>query len=361
MSNTSTALSVLPGNSGIDINRVRGQRDAVQTLLKEVLKEGIENDYAIIPGTKKQTLLKPGAEKICSMFGIAPELSVEASRDGEDYTYRVTVRLVAGSVFLGEGVGEASTLESKFAWRKALCPEEYEHFRDQGKARLHWERGYNGAPPQVVQQVRENPADKAGNMLKMAKKRALIDAVLTATAASDIFTQDLEGMVERNGGKSSRPVSGGQAEAARTASAGEPTVTEDEAKKFFGRWKNVGKHSKETVLEYLKRHCGGITDDRKMPRRCYEAAMQWAGMEGAPVPEVKKAEPAPAAKPTVIDAKPEPAQEPLDPVYADIKASFDLLGTDLAEQAALFGEYRGKLADLAVELKSRVEEELSKE
>ena len=29
-------------------------------------------------------------------------------------------------------------------------------------------------------------------VLKMAKKRALVDAVLTATAASDIFTQDLE-------------------------------------------------------------------------------------------------------------------------------------------------------------------------
>ena len=38
----------------------------------------------------------------------------------------------------------------------------------------------------------DNPADCYNTVLKMAKKRALVDAVLTATAASDIFTQDLE-------------------------------------------------------------------------------------------------------------------------------------------------------------------------
>ena len=38
----------------------------------------------------------------------------------------------------------------------------------------------------------DNPADHYNTVLKMAKKRALVDAVLTATAASDIFTQDLE-------------------------------------------------------------------------------------------------------------------------------------------------------------------------
>ena len=38
----------------------------------------------------------------------------------------------------------------------------------------------------------DNPADHYNTVLKMAKKRALVDAVLTTTAASDIFTQDLE-------------------------------------------------------------------------------------------------------------------------------------------------------------------------
>ena len=38
----------------------------------------------------------------------------------------------------------------------------------------------------------DNPADYYNTVLKMAKKRAHVDAMLTATAASDIFTQDLE-------------------------------------------------------------------------------------------------------------------------------------------------------------------------
>ena len=38
----------------------------------------------------------------------------------------------------------------------------------------------------------DNPADHYNTVLKMAKKRALVDAVLTTTAASDIFTQDLD-------------------------------------------------------------------------------------------------------------------------------------------------------------------------
>ena len=38
----------------------------------------------------------------------------------------------------------------------------------------------------------DNPADHYNTVLKMAKKRALVDAVLTTTAASDIFSQDLE-------------------------------------------------------------------------------------------------------------------------------------------------------------------------
>jgi hypothetical protein len=42
----------------------------------------------------------------------------------------------------------------------------------------------------------DNPADYYNTCLKMAKKRAHVDAILTVTAASDIFTQDLEDMGE---------------------------------------------------------------------------------------------------------------------------------------------------------------------
>jgi hypothetical protein len=42
----------------------------------------------------------------------------------------------------------------------------------------------------------DNPADYFNTVLKIAKKRAHVDAILTATAASDIFTQDAEDIRE---------------------------------------------------------------------------------------------------------------------------------------------------------------------
>jgi hypothetical protein len=45
-------------------------------------------------------------------------------------------------------------------------------------------------------QEHDNPADFYNTCGKMAKKRALVDAVLTVTAASDIFTQDIEELVD---------------------------------------------------------------------------------------------------------------------------------------------------------------------
>ncbi len=44
----------------------------------------------------------------------------------------------------------------------------------------------------IVRAENPDPADQYNTVLKMAKKRALVDAVLTATAASDCFAQDLE-------------------------------------------------------------------------------------------------------------------------------------------------------------------------
>jgi len=49
----------------------------------------------------------------------------------------------------------------------------------------------------------ENPdiADTYNTVLKMAKKRAYVDGILSATAASDIFTQDLEDIAENREAK----------------------------------------------------------------------------------------------------------------------------------------------------------------
>jgi hypothetical protein len=330
---SSQALSIVP-DSGYSVQSVKNNREAITQLLKEVLRNGINADYAAIPGTgDKLTLLKPGAEKICSLFGIAVEPIVEAIRDGDDMTYRVTCRMtsIATGMYLGSGIGEASTKESKYAWRAAVCHEEWEA-TDPHKRRIHWKKGYGkDSAPTTVEQVREDPNDKANTVLKMSKKRAQIDGVLTCTAASDIFTQDLEDATDR-------------AAAGKPATAGAPTqteelITEQESKRFYAKWKNKGRAVGE-VKEYMRIHCGGVTDDRKMPKRFYDAACKWAE-SGDPVPPAPKAAPAPTA-------------EPEDPLMPQVREMFVYDQTDLAEQADMLTQYKGRLQELIDVIKARL-------
>ena len=50
-----------------------------------------------------------------------------------------------------------------------------------------------------------NPFEIANTLLKMAKKRALIDAVLSATRSSDLFTQDMEDLDLSKKGTTPKP------------------------------------------------------------------------------------------------------------------------------------------------------------
>ncbi len=169
---------------------IKAQVQTIQHVLKEVMI--LDVHYGTIPGTKTPSLYKPGAEKIMATFRLSADPEVLNMSDGDQIRYQVKVRLVSSSgIFVGAGIGEASSNEEKYKWRNAVCVEEFEETTPDRK-REKWNKGYQNAPAYKKQQIRTEPADLANTILKMAKKRALIDAVLTATAASDIFTQDIE-------------------------------------------------------------------------------------------------------------------------------------------------------------------------
>lgn len=174
---------------------VKDHVNLIQEVLAGVMKKGIHHD--IIPGTNKPTLLKPGAEKILATFRIAaiPEIE-DCSADGE-IRYRVTVKGVhqTTDTIVGAGVGECSSAEEKYAWRGVICDEEWEA-TPESRRRIKWYKGYQNRAPSSSKQVRTNPADAANTVLKMAKKRAMVDLCLTATAASDVFDQDLDDLPE---------------------------------------------------------------------------------------------------------------------------------------------------------------------
>ncbi len=168
---------------------VRAQVNLIQEVMKSVMKGGTH--FGIQPGAKKPSLWKPGAEKLASTFRLAVDPVVEELSYGDEFRVRVKANIteMGSGRFLGAGVGECSSAETKYQWRLAVCEEEYnetpEHMR-----RVKWNRGDRG--PYSQKQVRMNVADVANTVLKMAKKRAMIDGILTVTGASDIFTQDIE-------------------------------------------------------------------------------------------------------------------------------------------------------------------------
>lgn len=156
----------------LTVDDMRGQVQLIQRIMQGVMQEG--EHYGVIPGTKgKPTLLKAGAEKLSMTFRLVPEYRIERSDyDGGHREYVVTCRLTHAptGTFQGEGVGSCSTMEKKYRYRNEWA---------------------NGKKTQI-----ENPdiADNYNTVLKMAKKRAHVDAILTSVAASDFFTQDLEDM-----------------------------------------------------------------------------------------------------------------------------------------------------------------------
>ncbi|MGL5935520.1 MAG: hypothetical protein ACRCZI_07845, partial [Cetobacterium sp.] len=170
---------------------IREQVNRVQEVMKAVMHNGVH--YGTIPGCgDRPALLKPGAEKLMMTFRLAVKPIVVDMSDPGTCRYRVNALVTSATsgVFLGEGIGECSSAEEKYAWRRASVDQEWME-ADPGSRREKWMRGKQGSAYKV-KQVRSNPADVANTVLKMAKKRALIDAVLTVTAASDIFSQDIE-------------------------------------------------------------------------------------------------------------------------------------------------------------------------
>lgn len=149
---------------GTDQNKMASELQAIsnfQTMVQHQLKDG--QDFGVVPGTQKPTLLKPGAEKIQMLMGVTSEYNVidkvENYKDGY-FDYTVKCVLYKSGMQLTEGLGSANTKESKYISRDGFSMK--------------------------------------NTVLKMAKKRAQVDATLTIAILSNVFTQDVEDMQNFN-------------------------------------------------------------------------------------------------------------------------------------------------------------------
>jgi hypothetical protein len=178
-------------NSASSMQNVMARVQLIHTVMEKVMQK--DTHYGVIPGSSKPSLLKPGAEVLATTFQLAPSITtdIQRSEDAIRVTAHVSLHSVQSGLFLGEGVGECSTGEEKFKWRSSVSDEEFNSVPED-KRRIAYKKSKSG--PYTVKQVRQNPDDMANTVLKMAKKRAFVDAILTVTGASDIFTQDVEDM-----------------------------------------------------------------------------------------------------------------------------------------------------------------------
>lgn len=186
----------------------------------------VGTDYGVIPGTDKPALFKPGAEKLSVLFELNIQVrNIKTWGPGDHLTVesQALVYHVPSGAQLGTGEGLCTTREKKYGKRKQdrLCPECGEHHIKRSKfpPREHpdedpgwycYEKvggcGSNFAydEPRIKDQVIgeiDNPdmPDTWNTVVKMAAKRAKVDAVLAVTGASALFTQDVEDAAEAPG------------------------------------------------------------------------------------------------------------------------------------------------------------------
>ena len=206
-------LSVDPTAAALSVQQLLGQVQLIQQVMGATMRDG--EHFGKIPGCgDKPTLLKPGAEKLCLTFRLAPAYAVEEKqleRGHREYRVLCTLSSILTGAFVGQGVGVCTSMEGKYRYRQGQgeptdrpVPRAYWDLRQEDPAKAQELIGGKGYSTRKIEgkgwmickggekTEHDNPADHYNTVLKMAKKRALVDAVLTATAASDIFTQDLE-------------------------------------------------------------------------------------------------------------------------------------------------------------------------
>lgn len=147
------------------------------------------HDFGVIPGTGKPTLLKPGAEKLIMLLGLTTEFEIiESERDFDEgfFQYQVSCTLLKNGISVTQGFGSCNTMEKKY--------------------------------------LKQDPYTMDNTVLKMAKKRALVDAALLVGSLSDVFTQDIEDMDLQGNTYSSRQ---------RYYTDRDGTISQAQAKRMF--------------------------------------------------------------------------------------------------------------------------------
>lgn len=154
-------------------------RKRVLEIKEKTMQEGVH--FGIIPGCKKPSLLKPGAENLCRAFMLQPEFETSCREDPN--------RSLNWEKWDYKGKKQITGTTKGYIDYDASCS--LVHI----PTGAFWAKYVSGSCNNFEARYRSlNPYDVKNTLEKMAEKRALVAAVLIGTALSDLFTQDLEDM-----------------------------------------------------------------------------------------------------------------------------------------------------------------------
>ena len=174
--------------------------ETLTTQFKTWMEEDVDYTRKLFGGSSKPSLLDPGAHKLTNFFQAYPDPIVlreieerEPGRERIKYVVRADIIHVSGAR-IGSGVGSCTTDESKYQYRWLT---EYKlkqlGYSDQEiKTLPNQERKSSNGSFRVYRIRNPEILDLDNTILKMATKRAEVDAALSLPGVSGVFTQDIE-------------------------------------------------------------------------------------------------------------------------------------------------------------------------
>lgn len=206
------------------VAQVKREYAMVDRLVKDVMEEEIiengkvvkKGDYGKIPGCGNDLILrKAGAQKICRLFKVRPVYRLILREDLGDghigFEYECDLVGIGSDIIVSTGGGYCSTKETKYAFRSGFenigepVPKWYWNEKKQNfkaaSQKIKDEFGEDCYVKKIddewciakkIQEANPNIHDVINTAKKQSMKRAYVEATVTMSACSNIFTQDLE-------------------------------------------------------------------------------------------------------------------------------------------------------------------------
>ena len=197
-----------------------------------------EVDFGVIPNTKKPSLFKAGAEKVCFAYGLMQRYAIESKIEEYNekapfFHYIVRCDLVkllsdGREIVFASALGSCNTAEKS--------------------------NGFKGA------------FDSANSALKKAEKRALVAAALTVCGGSDMFTQDIEDETIN-----------AKFESLKATMSDESPITPKQTKVIFAKAYDLGMNAEQTKKKLA---AAGYSSTKDIKQKDFEAVLKMFEKEG---------------------------------------------------------------------------------